>query len=271
MRTTRLALIGLFCSTLSVALADPATTPSTLPAAATLPADSTVDRTLEQLFDVGTRMKSLRMSVVMAEADEETGKDEEYRGQFWILKVDEGDMQARVNFTQFRTGRKLIERRTEYLLAGDWLIERSYPRAGDDSSGRETWRQVRKPGDKTDLFNLGEGAFPLPLGQHPDAVRRQFAVTSIAATDDFPGLVGLHMVPGDMNRLRERMKWIRVWVDPADGLPRVIQSEDRGIPAVRTTRMSDVRFNADVVPADLTLEPIDEKQWQVVKEPMANP
>jgi hypothetical protein len=254
--------------------------PTTRPAASTSPASTTpsstapaVDATetlLDGLFQVGVNMKTLRADVSLAEQDEETGKDDERRGQFVILRTPEGDMHARVNFTMLIRDQRRIERhRIEYLLAGEWLVDRTYPRNADDpqDKGREVRRQVRKPGEKTDLFKLGEGPFPLPLGQSPAAVRAQFDVSPLPADPERAGLSGLMLVPLESNRLGERFKWISLWIDPADMMPRVIQTEDQGIPTLRTTTLSNVAVNQGVTEADLKLDPIDQS-WQVIVEEM---
>jgi hypothetical protein len=36
---------------------------------------------------------------------------------------------------------------------------------------------VLRPGEKVNLLKLGEGPFPLPIGQKRDDVKRQFDVT----------------------------------------------------------------------------------------------
>ncbi len=242
------------------------TSPSTKESSPAITATSTDEQILQAMDRVGRELTSLVADVSLAESDELTGKDEQRSGEFRLRRLSDGDMQVRVNFTKLRTGRKIFAHRIEYLLAGEWLVDRNYPRS-DDDRGSETLRQVRKPGERVDLFKLGQGPFPLPIGQSPASVRAQFAVERLADSPDRAGLVGVKLKPLPTNRMKEIAE-LSVWVGP-DALPRVIETLDAGTAAVRTTRLENAKLNSPLTDADFQLEPVDPNKWSIVKEAYA--
>ena len=70
-----------------------------------------------------------------------------------------GEARMRITFDQRIQEGAVQAQKIEYLLAGGWLIDRNYTRK------IEVNRQVLRPGEKVNLLKLGEGPFPLPIGQ----------------------------------------------------------------------------------------------------------
>lgn len=246
--------------------------PTTQPSATSIPVGASevpTDDLLDAMEKVGVDMKSLKADVAMKESDPATGAESTRTGTIWLQRRGPGDTRGRVLFEKVNANDRIVLEKIEYLLDGDWVIDRVYGRGEGDASGkRETHRQIRKPGDKTDLLKLGEGPFPLPIGQSRDAVHEQFDVTKLLPDPtEKPGLVGLELRPRPSNRLSRRFEVINVWVDPHDAMPRVVETVAPDGGAVKTTTLSNVKINEGVTDADFTLPPIDEKEWTVTTEP----
>lgn len=257
---------------------------STSPVSAPAQVDVATDELLDRMHDLGHSLTSLRANLEMATTDDVMGGDRTRTGSF-LLQRHDGDSRARVSFEKLIQDdgekRKIISERVEYLLEGDWVIDRVYGRSDSDPGGRrETHRQIRKPGEKVDLLKLGEGPFPLPIGQPRDSVRAQFEVTRLPEDAEKPGLIGLELRPREETRLAKKFHQIVIWVNPADAMPRVIETvsaENLIDPKTnkpelvagtesKVTRLSDVQINQPVSDSDFKLEPIDESNWTVVTQ-----
>ena len=124
-------------------------------------------------------------------------------------------MRIRVTFDKKNADGKISDDKIEYLLAGTDLVDRAY------RSRTQTTSRVLKPGEKIDLFKLGEGPFPLPLGQKKEDVHANFDVSKIEPKNDDPkNSVHLHLVPKPNTRLEKKFKSIDVWVDLKQHMPR---------------------------------------------------
>jgi outer membrane lipoprotein-sorting protein len=240
---------------------------------------------LERMHHLGQTLSSLRADVEMQTDDAQTGNLSIRSGTFLLERRPDGDSRARVVFDKLINDdgmqRKIINEKVEYLLDGDWVIDRVYGRSPNDPAGRrETHRQIRKPGEKVDLLQLGQGPFPLPIGQSPDSVRQQFEVTRLPDDPEKPNLIGLELRPREQTRLARQFHQIVIWVDQADAMPRVIETvsaenfvdPQTGKPELvagtesKTTVLSEVKINAPVAEADFKLEPIDQSTWTIVTQ-----
>ncbi len=79
-----------------------------------------------------------------------------------------------VTFDQLLIGQALRPRQRSYIFDGTWLVER-YPR-----EKLFIKRQVVAPGQSFDPLKLGQGPFPLPLGQKREQVMGRFEVELIS-------------------------------------------------------------------------------------------
>jgi hypothetical protein len=250
---------------------DPLSPASTQPSATTIPAGASevpTDDLLDAMEKVGVELRSLKADVAMKETDAASGDDATRTGTIRLQRRGPGDTRGHVVFEKLTANGRIIMEKIEYLLDGDWVIDRVYGRSPQDQAGkRETRRQIRKPGDKTDLLKLGEGPFPLPIGQPRDAVEEQFVVTKLPPDETArPGLVGLELRPKESNRLSRQYETITVWVDPHDAMPRVIETVAPDSGPVKTTTLTNVTLNEGVTDTDFVLAPVD-ADWTVVTEP----
>lgn len=232
-----------------------------------LTADSQVDDILSALQQSGTTLRDFSAKVGMEEMDNTTGAIKTRTGQIWYDRKPDGQVRMRLTLDKLIDDRGAIDRKIEYLLKDGWLIDRDY------NSKIEVNRQVLKPGEKIDLLKLGEGPFPLPIGQDPTEVHRQFNVTKLPAAQDVPeeqlprvkDLLRIQLTPKPDSQFARDFASIDVWIHPADHFPRRIMTTNET--TVQTTDLQDLNINQSIPDKQFVLEEIPAETWNRRSEP----
>ncbi|MGD0388452.1 MAG: hypothetical protein ABSC42_05795 [Tepidisphaeraceae bacterium] len=233
--------------------------PSTQSAA--LSAKSTVDQILDALDARGENLRDFSARVRLTDTDDSSGDSTINTGSVVLQRKGPGDARIRVAFTQRRLGDKIFPADHQYTLDNGILDDRDYLKKHENRT------QVLKPGQKLDLFKLGQGPFPLPLGQKREDVLQLFDVARVdPAKDDPPGSVHVRLTPKDGTQFASRFKTIDVWVDIASAMPRRIQTDDINQTTTRTTDLSDVKINAGATDMDFAQPPVP-SDWDIVEGP----
>jgi len=73
-----------------------------------------------------------------------------------------------IDFTRMWIGRREEEILERYVFDGEWLLEL------DLEEKQFTRRQIVPPGETFDPLRIGEGPFPIPIGQRPEDILRRF-------------------------------------------------------------------------------------------------
>jgi outer membrane lipoprotein-sorting protein len=142
-------------------------------------------------------------------------------------------------------------RRLVYLLDGRNLIERNY------DTRTQITRQVLKPGEKVNLLKLGEGPFPLPIGQERAEVLKQFNVQKAEPkTDDPPDSLHIILTPVPNTPFAKQFQTIDVWVDRNTHWPKKISTTDPNQTTERTTELKQVEVNPELTDKDFDLGPL---------------
>jgi outer membrane lipoprotein-sorting protein len=237
--------------------------PATLHAA--LSETSGVDEILEALESRGKELQDFSANVTLTNADVQTGDAPMREGKVWFQKQPDDQTRIRVQFNRTTLDGKAVRpEKTEYLLEGKWLIDRNYTRK------QEVKRQILKEGEKVDLLKLGEGPFPLPIGQSPDAVKKQFEVKQLDPKEEVEGeapegTLRLQLTPHDGTRLANKFSRIDVWVDIANSMPRRIEVVDRNETTIQTTDLLDLQLNTGLQDTDFQLPPTTD-EWDTMVE-----
>src|SRR5207247_4350925 len=155
MRITGLVLASLVLLYGGTLLAE---SPAPQPQGRPLSPDSSVDEILDALDARGRNLREFVADVSLTENDQATAFDSIRTGRVYYQKQKDDD-RIRVIFDEKLEGRFAKSEKVEYLLQKGWLTDRDYQRSV------EVKRQVLKPGEKVNLLKLGEGPFPLPIGQ----------------------------------------------------------------------------------------------------------
>lgn len=254
---TALAL-GVACGAQDVP--PPAAPPSSAPASLAAPAsapvvdtqpalDPTIDRILSRLearevHDLRAKVSWKLWYVGDLEEDAQTRS-----GQIWYQR---GRPVAKflVHFTQKIAGNRRHTLDERHLFDGRWYVEMK--------SETKTFerREIRRPGDTTDPFKLGEGPFPVPFGQKKADILREFEVALVppaegeTARDEPREADQLKLVPRPGSSMFERYKEVRVWVareGPFHGLPvKVYSAKKEGTGRVNsylTLTFEEIKLN----------------------------
>jgi outer membrane lipoprotein-sorting protein len=216
-----------------------------------LSSKSSIDDILDALDARGKNLQDFTSDVKLTETDAATGDATTTDGQVLFQRKPSGDSRILVDFTKKEFGDRLQPENHQYLLADGWLVERDY------DLKKEIRRQVVKPGEKIDPLKLGEGAFPLPIGQSKEDVKDQFDVTKIdPAKDDPPNTVHLQLTPRPGSKLAKDFKTIDIWVDDSSWMPQRIQTLDLNQTTMKTTDLSNVKINVGLGDKDFTQSPM---------------
>ena len=269
-----LMLVALGCaSDASAQDAAPSAPPKRPPAEAGSPARAdgapaaptgvSIDEVLDALDRQGDELKDFTADVALTETDELTKDAFTRSGTARFQKKPDGDARILVTFDKRKTDDRSVDERIEFLLEDGWLTERNYRKKSN------VRRQVLKPGEKINLLKLGEGPFPLPIGQDKEDVKRMFAVEVIpAAPDDPAGTIHGRLKPKPDTQFERKFGAIEVWVDPKAQMPRRIETVDRNESTRQTTDLENVRTNVGLTDKDFTLPPALAKDgWKLLDEP----
>lgn len=211
------------------------------------------DKTLDLLHAAGDKVQSLGADVEMKSVDKGTQAETIDRGKIVMQRLPDGDTRARITFIDRIVDERLKKSHREFLLDGGVLIEQNH------DTRKQVTRQLRRPGEKIDLFKLGQGPFPMPIGQTKESVHEQFDVSA-------PGEHVVKLTPKESTSLKDKFQSITVTVDPALGVPTVIETLSVSGEETKTVTLKNVRLNEAVQPEEFKLPPADPKVWELVSE-----
>jgi hypothetical protein len=215
---------------------------------------------LEALYRRGLDLQDFTADVTLKESDALLGGETEQFGRVWFQRKPGGDARIRVGFDRKKLSGRTIKQRREYLLDNGKLVDQNF------ENKQQVTRQVLKPGQKLDPLKLGEGPFPLPIGQPPAEVLKNFAVSMPPADrEDPPNTTHLSLKPAPGTRFARKFNAIEVFMDKKTNFPSRIETVDKDGATVRTTELANLKINAGLKDADFQLpEPV--KDWSVRDE-----
>jgi len=228
-----------------------------------LNANSTREDVLDALNARGQGLKDFTADVSLAETDALNGETTTLVGKVWYQGKGEGDARMRILFDKKLFGEKVQPgAKVEYMLDKGWLNDRDYKRKV------EIQRQVLKPGEKINLLKLGEGPFPLPIGQPREEVLKMFEVKKIDNKQGDPAdTVHLELAPKQNSQFARKFKKIDVWVETKTNFPRRIQTVDKSEAETRTTDLTNINVNVGLKDDAFVQEKIGEG-WTQKSEQM---
>jgi outer membrane lipoprotein-sorting protein len=227
------------------------------------PVDPAVNPLLDVLNAAGKNLNDFSADVSLTKTDI-LGKDSTQFGKVFYQTLKDGDTRIRVTFDRKRTGDVTVKQPRDFLLQKGELIDR------DDDRKQETTRQVLKPGEKLNPLKLGEGPFPLPIGQDREEVLKNFDVTHPAVEKDDPADSDhLSLVPRPGTRFFKKFATIDVFVGRKQKFPvRIVTVDKGGSNEAHTTDLSNLKINAGLKDSDFTLPPLN-AAWRVETIPLS--
>ncbi len=170
--------------------------------------------------------------------------------------------------TSVIVGNRKNNQNKRYIFDGSWFVE-------IDSDNRMfTKRQIVAPGERFDPLKLGEGPFPLPVGQRRDDVLARFEVSLLGGTEHkmlakyLAGkpVEGLKLVPLPSTPQADDIADVEIFYDAATLLPLgIVLTETDG--DRKTVMLRKLKRNQGVDESKLSIEEPDPKDWQIDVRP----
>jgi hypothetical protein len=240
----------------------PAPAPQAAGADQALTSKSSIDQVLDAMDARGQDLKDFTAAVKLTETDAALGTGIARTGRIWLQRRGEGNDRVRVLFNKRITDKGSRAEKIEYVLSDGWLLDRDY------TASRQIRRQVLQPGQKINLLKLGEGPFPLPLGQSKEDVHRMFDVKKIdPAPGDPPNTIHLQLTPKSGTEFDDKFTTVDFWIDLSTRMPVRSETVDKNGTTIKTADLGDIKLNQDLGDADFTPEKIDPAKWTMREAP----
>ena len=242
------------------------------PGAESGPADA--GRWLDELERSGKATSDFFAGVTMERIDALSDDREVRRGRVVVDGLPGPSRRIAVHMEEYvdGSGRGSADNRL-FIFEQGWLLEFDTPRK------RLTRRQLVRAGETLDPLRVGEGPFPVPLGQPRADVEREFQV-SVCALPDAPlfkrladradGLFALALVPRPGRPLARDVKRVTVAYDKSTFAPVAIEVVSDTDDITRVL-LRDATLNAgldDAKRALLSPPQFDAASWTVDSRPL---
>ncbi|MEM8872946.1 MAG: hypothetical protein AAGD32_01695 [Planctomycetota bacterium] len=217
------------------------------------------DALLAMLDERGDELETLTADVTLTRIDMLSGLETtrsgklylDERGDTALFRVSLGD--------KVEEGNTFPGTATDFILRGNVLEER------DHGAKRIIYRKLAEEGETVDLFALGTGPLPLPIGQDPVEVKKVFTIADVADPAEGPeGLPTLALEPKPEQELSKRFVAVELWIDPALKMPRQVIVV--GVDDIQTLVLDNVVINQDIAGENFNIEAPDQAEWEIRDE-----
>lgn len=256
------------------------------PVAPAAPEITTADELLDELEKADKTLRSLIADikydrVFEIQGDRQIRIGKVYYQDLGALKDGVRDRKFGIRFTSLQIGKRLENEIYEVIFDGQWFVERR------PAKKEFTKTQVARPGSNFDALRVGQGPFPLPVGQKKSDMLARYDATllpsaeGLTANDEKETPALLDFVKGAYQLKltvkpelagSEELQEIRLWYRRGDDgalLPRLARTVNRA-GDVSLVQMINVRLN-ETLPTDVldTTSPKAEEGWNVQVREMA--
>ncbi len=144
------------------------------PAAAEAPA--TAEELLSRLEEADADLETLTAEVLYGKTNLLVGEEQRRLGRLYFRQGEaEGDAaepqrQFAIEFTTLYIDDRREEERRSFIFDGRWLVEK----LPDDRPPQMFKREIVPPGESFDPLAIGEGPFPIPIGQKREEILRHY-------------------------------------------------------------------------------------------------
>jgi hypothetical protein len=240
------------------------------PDKAIAPLDPGVGDMLDRIEAASKDLKSFTAAIVYEKQDEILGRREMRTGEI-IYRVDPQTKEKAfaVIFDAVIVNKVKRPSDRHYIFNGRWLVEI------DHENKQFIKREIVPPGKTLDPLKLGEGPFPLPIGQSKEEVLERFDVTMMQGLPeenllkDLANVDGLLLVPKPGMPEFDEFARVALFYDRETSLPvgifAVEANADRKIVRLRDLKRNPQLDDATLRKLDIA-EP-DPKEWRIDIQP----
>jgi hypothetical protein len=270
----------------STSPAAPATAPAGVaasqPAAASDPIAAprgeitSADQLLDQLETAADGIRDFKADVFYEKFDAVAERSELRTGEVVYQTTGAADRRFAIIFNALYSGdRKDDTAKEHYVFSGRSMAEYDHARK------QFTKREIVPPGKTFDPLKLGEGPFPLPVGQPKSEVLSRYSAELISPPgaeapkqlqimrERYPDCIGLRLTPRPGTKEVEATSVVDVYYDRATLLPVGVNMVGTGAPGEqdrKTVRLAKVNRNGGLSAEDLEklkMEPPDPRVWTI--------
>ena len=211
----------------------------------------TADELLTALEKSGNDIRTLQGDIRYTKrfAAIEGGEEQERTGTLYFKSESSASTQAsgagasaaagtarmfQVEFERLTIDDKRRDERRTFIFDGEWLTERQY------ESKQQFRRRVVRPGERIDPLAIGEGPFPIPVGQKKDKILARFDAELLDPTDGWPGegkggeapnwlngVYQLRLIPKTGTDESRQFGSVRLWYIKGTLMPRMAVTDDK--------------------------------------------
>lgn len=158
-----------------------------------------------------------------------------------------------------------------YIFDGEWLVEK-FP------ADREFVKtRIVAPGEAFDPLRIGEGPFPVPIGQKREEILERFSAELVSADNGLEdevfhknaraavgsGWIQLRLTPNALFAEDSDLTEVRVWYDPRDLLPRMAKTVNE-IGDESLVFLYSMEKNGETAEVEFSVAtPADDEGWNV--------
>ncbi len=234
------------------------------------PVEDLLDRLERSSADLRDFQARIRYDIWDAVTEEKQIRSGEL---IYQVDPDDGSKRFAILFDTFIFGNRQEKEAKHYIFADGWLVEIDHKRK------QFIKRQIVAPGKTFDPLKLGEGPFPLPIGQPKNEVLARFDVKLLDAPSD-PFLAkmltdrdvqGMVLFPKPNTPEAEKFQRVELFYDRKTMLPIGINAVaadaiDPDDPNSRNRKMvllTNLKRNQGVDEAMLSIEEPDKREWDI--------
>ena len=220
---------------------------------------------LDRLEKSGADLRDFQAGIIYTKWDAVLNRREIRTGEVLYQVKPDGSKRFAILLEHLFVGRRKREHRKHYVFDGSWLVEI------DHEAKIFIKRQIVAPGKQFDPLKLGEGPFPLPLGQPKAEVLARFKVRRLLRPQDETlakrlgdrPVDGLLLVPRPQTPEADEIDHVEVFYDRETLLPvGILLVEVEG--DRKMVILQDPRANEGVDEQKLSIEDPDPRDgWNI--------
>ena len=196
---------------------------------------SKIHMILKELQQRGTTLHNFQAHLVVQVHHLRTDEKDMNIGHIWYQQ-SKGKTRFDIRFDMLVVDGAIAKRHADHdiVFDGHWLIDRN----GSAKIFRKI--EIAPPGKQFNPLRLGQGPIPIPIGQKPSDVEKEFHIQLLKSKKMPPHTVGLKLIPRD----KSAFTFVEVdfWINTRIWLPvEIIRTDPDGTPT--TAKLSKIVVN----------------------------
>ena len=192
------------------------------------PEQANISKILKALQQRGATLHNFQAHLVVAVHHLRTDEKDMNIGHIWYQQR-KGRTRFDIRFNMLVVDGAIAKRHADHdiVFDGHWLIDRN----GSAKIFRKI--EIAPPGKKFNPLRLGRGPIPIPIGQKPSEVEKEFHIQLLKNKNMPPHTVALKLIPRDKSAFT--FVQVKFWINTRNWLPtKIIRTDPDGTPTTAT-------------------------------------